>query len=63
MTFMDDYLAGRVDGGDSINAYIDGWDGWKENVASMPLRDHLGMTRAQYEQWFNTGVLPERGAP
>lgn len=59
MTFMDDYRAGRTDGGDITDHIHD----WVRESDVKHLWEYLGMTFEEYIRWTRTGSLPERGAP
>lgn len=61
MTFMDDWMAGRVTDPEVIHEHIEVWHTATDDVArKVPLHEHLGLAKHQYVRWFNTGVLPAR---
>lgn len=57
---MDDYRAGKTDGC-TIDDYIEEWHALSTPVP--PLREYLGMSWAEFKDWYYTATLPERGAP
>lgn len=62
MTFMDDYWAGKTDGGD-IDDYTRAFFHDKTLPADASMAEYLGMTPEQWRTWFEDDTLPERGAP